>query len=479
MLEENNMNNDALAIKFTDEKYCSRQEVARALGTNLIDTFWSNIKRYRSQYAQSLSLYDISKNNYFVTLTSSLNDKSVILSNKIGRVFLKMNELEKDSYERKQVIFEMTKKSLNYVSKKLGILVNDLALENIIKDINNNSLYEPIQNYYRALKFIEANFSMPIDIDLLANFLEILNGSGELISFFRTKELSSSSQRVLINREYNGAPTALIENMMDNLMEFINKGSVNIVIKLAAVSYMFNYIKPFEAHNEEIAILLMKAILAKGGLENYAIYVPIENTLVENSNELNDYRKETQRSNDLTYYVNAFIPCLDEATSSVLDKIVQISRDLAEKAYFNDEGKTIEESLIEEKHKQEEIIEKNIDEESVKVVNGNKTKEKTNKLEETNNNPAIDLSSFKDFDEKALNKAAENLLESDPNLRPAQAHFFVRHCTMGKYYTIQQFKKAEKCVYETARTSMDNLARRGYYRREQIKNKFVYTPISK
>ncbi len=473
------MNNDALAIKFTDEKYCSRQEVARALGTNLIDSFWSDIKRYRSQYMQSLSLYDVSKNNYVITLTSSIAERSVVSGNKITRVFKKLNELEIDSYERKQVTFEMIKKSLNYVAKKLGILVNDLALENIIKGINNNPLYEPIQNYYSALKHIENNFSEPIDIDLLAVFLEILNGSGELISFFRTKELSSSNQRVLINREYNGAPTALIETMMDNLIDFINKTNVNIVIKLAAVSYMFNYIKPFEAHNEEIAILLMKSILAKSGLDNCAIYVPIENILVDNSIELNDYRKETQRSNDLTYYINAIIPLFDEASSSVLDKIVQISRDLAEKAYFNDEGKTIEESLVEEKQKQEEIIEKNIDDESIKPVNEFKTKEKTNKLEETNNNPAIDLSSFKDFDEKALNKAAENLLESDPNLRPAQAHFFVRHCTMGKYYTIQQFKKAEKCVYETARTSMDNLARRGYYRREQIKNKFVYTPISK
>ena len=74
---------------------------------------------------------------------------------------------------------------------------------------------------------------------------------------------------------------------------------------------------------------------------------------------------------------------------------------------------------------------------------------------------------------------AQNLLEQDPFLKKGQAHFYVRHCTMGKYYTIQQYKKCEGCVYETARTSMDNLAKLGYYRREQVKNKFVYTPISK
>ena len=42
---------------------------------------------------------------------------------------------------------------------------------------------------------------------------------------------------------------------------------------------------------------------------------------------------------------------------------------------------------------------------------------------------------------------------------------------------IEQFKKEEKTVYETARTSMEDLANRGFYRKLQIGKKFVYTPI--
>ena len=72
-----------------------------------------------------------------------------------------------------------------------------------------------------------------------------------------------------------------------------------------------------------------------------------------------------------------------------------------------------------------------------------------------------------------------DLLEMDPMLKKSQAHFYVHHCTQGRYYTIQQFVKFEGCVYETGRTSMDDLAKLGYYRRDQIKNKFVYTPINK
>ena len=42
--------------------------------------------------------------------------------------------------------------------------------------------------------------------------------------------------------------------------------------------------------------------------------------------------------------------------------------------------------------------------------------------------------------ERGINK--EYLLETDPMLRKTQAHFYARHCSVGKYYTIQQFKKA-------------------------------------
>ena len=83
------------------------------------------------------------------------------------------------------------------------------------------------------------------------------------------------------------------------------------------------------------------------------------------------------------------------------------------------------------------------------------------------------------LDEKALKRLEEDLLESDPELKRGQAKFYARHCTMGKRYTIQQFKKEINCAYETARTSMDGLVELGYYRQEMVKNKKVYTPIKR
>lgn len=81
--------------------------------------------------------------------------------------------------------------------------------------------------------------------------------------------------------------------------------------------------------------------------------------------------------------------------------------------------------------------------------------------------------------DREIKEYVEYLLETNPHLNKNQASFFANHCTLGRYYTIQQFKQFAKVAYETARTSMDKLASEGYYEKLQVKNKFVYTPIKK
>jgi len=74
-----------------------------------------------------------------------------------------------------------------------------------------------------------------------------------------------------------------------------------------------------------------------------------------------------------------------------------------------------------------------------------------------------------------LLRLERHIRESDPSLSRAQAYFYARHCTMGKYYSINDFKEVTGCAYETARTSMEHLANSGYYRKEKFKtNLFIH-----
>ena len=81
------------------------------------------------------------------------------------------------------------------------------------------------------------------------------------------------------------------------------------------------------------------------------------------------------------------------------------------------------------------------------------------------------------FGAEDIEKVTTDLMETYPTLRKSQAHFYASHCTIGRSYTIQEFKKSEDTSYETARTSMDYLAQLGFYEKAKIRNKFVYRPI--
>ena len=84
-----------------------------------------------------------------------------------------------------------------------------------------------------------------------------------------------------------------------------------------------------------------------------------------------------------------------------------------------------------------------------------------------------------ELDEKTATRLEKHLLELDVRLKKDQAYFYARHCTLGMYYTIDQYKKACKCVYETARTSMEKLVEYGYYVKMLAGKKFVYTPVDR
>ena len=497
------MSNPNLAIRFTDETYASRAEVVRTLGTSLIEPIWVKILEYRSQYSSLVGLTDVNKEPFEVILCSNVVSKSGQLGARFAKFKEEYDFLEEGSISKNTFRVDIYKTSLRYLAKLKGIIINDIALENIVYGRNSNLLYQPLVNYFNALRLFERKATELIDDSLIAGYLETLNGGGELLSYYRNQEISMPGQKVLINREYAGAPVEQIERMMNELLEFIRVPNYDLSIKLAVIYYMMNYIKPFESFNEEISLLLMRNLIARenanGIIGPAASMLPLEVFLSDARETLANAAKESQKTRDLTYFVNEASKRIEEAINLSIDRMIQVSRTVASEGLLDEEPQQSEQepaiSTFIEPQKAPEAESHPIQQQY--VVNPEPVVEpapapvsqpkpapapverQKPRVEVANNQPKVDVTVYQDLDEKALRRATEDLLESDPNLRPSQAHFYVRHCTMGKYYTIQQFKKAEGVVYETARTSMDNLAKRGYYRREQVKNKFVYTPISK
>jgi len=470
------MADNTLAIRFSDEKYCTRPEVASALGTNLIEPIWNEILLYRKQFRRQLNVFDIMKVPFTIAYVPSLNERIEKCEEAISEYIVNFGGLQDGSISKYTVFREMCIYELRLIAKMNKINVNDVALNNIIEYKNTESLYEPLFRYFSAITHLEKNPKEEFNLKTIGSYYSIISGEENAESFYRKNEINVASQRLLINREYEGAPTQEIPSLMNGLIKYVNESKDSFITKVAVTTYMINYIKPFENYNREMAAILTKLIVSLSDVESSAAYIPMESIVLDESGELRNVSKEIQRSRGLTYELTRVLDIFNSALAVVSEKIAQVTVNEIQNSYTFGESKeefekefgfTPSDEVIEEK---KEVVEQ-------PKVEEKKPQPRQHKPIEPIVRPVVIEED--EYSDKQLRKMAQNLLEEDPLLKKGQAHFYVRHCTKGKYYTIQQYKKCEGCVYETARTSMDNLARLGYYRREQVKNKFVYTPIDK
>jgi len=488
------MASNDLAIRFTETKYATRSEVGKELKMSLIDNIWANILSYRSAYNQYLNIKSVDRNSLLVcfcpTVSTSVNE----LEGKLLRILREYMRMNPSNGDAKQFEDAWLIKSLEFVASKYELDVTEPYLRSLVqgnvKEISNT--HRVLKHYLNSLTFIKSKFSSPIDIDFLAELYAKIIGDPELTSFYRIKDDKNPENRVLIDPVYTAAPVHLIDSMMNDLFSFIQNGKSSGLVKSIATYYYVNYIRPFPSYNDEIALLMMKAVLAHTGLSELGVLLPFESLLNEKQDVIARLLVEVQKTNDLTYFINFAVPYISDKCEKVLDYIANRNSEEMKKDYYRIEEVSAEttEPVIEVK--KEPIIEKEpLPREPIFTKPELKQKETIVKPIEKSEPKPIEKEEVREIlvekiavsyippvlDEKQACRLEEHLLELDPSLKRNEAKFYARHCTLGKKYTIAQCKKALGCAYETARTSMDHLMELGYYRKEMVKNKNVYTPI--
>ena len=458
------MAND-LNQRFTIERYATRAEVAKAIGTNLIEPFWKDIAEFRKRMSVELPIYDTAHINFSLTYVDAVQGKSAKLNDQVTSFISHIAKIKNGGMSEVTYKREMLKVALMSIAQHNNKNVGEVAITNIIEDKCNDLAYADLINYKRALLELPNSKFAPINEEFLAKFYAILRGEVELTSFYRVFDKETSSSRLLVNKEYDeGIPARLIEEMMNATFNYITNASVSLACRLSVTFFMFNYIKPFEKFNTEMAAIVAKRILAETEIDSNAVYIPLE-LIATNKEFFGEISSESKKTHDFTYAYLRGTEIFNELFGFTLDKIIQLhSRSLDVEAHIGDDPVKVKEEFGVEIEEVRPVVKKeqNITKKEIQA-----------RIERYVVEPSKEIS------EKELKKRAKDMLESDPFLKKGQADFYVHHCTPGKYYTIQQYIKFEGCVYETGRTSMDNLAQRGYYKREQIKNKFVYTPLDK
>ncbi|HHT67078.1 MAG TPA: hypothetical protein GX010_02500 [Erysipelotrichaceae bacterium] len=486
-----------LAIRFTEDKYASKNEVAQELKITSVDTFWSNILAYRSHFHHYLSLKTIEKNMLVFCGCPSINNLVNTLEMKLIKVSREYMAITPSSKSAKKIEYTFKKQILNALNECEELAVGEDFIESVIREelINTIPANMVLVNHLEALNYIKRSYVNNINEDFLAELYAKLLGTEELTSFYRIFEDKNPEHRVLIDRIYTSAPVNLIESMMNNLFSFIASSNLSPSLKAVVVFFYVNYVKPFSQYSEEIAILMAKAVLAHDAFGEVAVILPIEKLLLLPKEESARVYVEVQKTTDITYFVDYIFKYLVKYCDNFLEDIAANKvMEMREDFYRTDEVEPVqipsdedeetidlfsygeEQSLQETK---EEIVEEKILEKPTPILEKQEIpKKKTVKVKYVQEELAVSYIPVA-LDEKQAVLLEQDLMERDPELRKGEAKFYARHCTKGKKYTIAQYKKSLKCAYETARTAMDHLVELNYYRKEKVKNKYVYIPVER
>ena len=502
------MANQELGIRFTENKYATRLEVRTELKTSLIDSIWSNILNYRSTFNHYLTIKSIEKNQLYICQCPSIASLTNGTEAKLLRTMKEYTRLNVTTgdlayFEDKCLIL-----SLKEIAKEKDLEVSEGFLRSLIhgevKELSSEN--QILANYLAALNYVKEKNASPIDEDYLAALYSKITGNEELTSFYRDQEDKNRENRVIIDRVYTCAPTMLIEPMMNSLFDFILRSTLSPVCKAAIAYYYIVYIRPFNDYSDEIAILIAKSILAHHDFGELGALLPIESLLSQDQEELARLFVEVQKTTDTTYIVNYMLKFFNDKSEALLDIIENAKADTMKRDFYRVEPEKqaieVPQEVKKMEYEQPTLFDQPVVEEKPEPVYTNVAPVVEEKKEEVKAAPVEMKKEVVEpvkeitpehlaneqiavayvppaLDERQASRLAQHLLELDPSLRKHEAHFYARHCTLGKKYTIVQYKKSIGCVYETARTSMDHLVELGYYRKEMVKNKFVYSPIAR
>ena len=505
------MANNDLAMRFTEDRYATKNEVARELKITSVDTFWANIQSYRSNFYHYLSIRTIEKNMIVLCGCPSVNSLVNNVEMKLIRANREYGLILPSSKQYRQITNKFGREILSILNdaEQLGVgedFYDSVLRHEVVSAIPQNML---LVNYLKALSYIKRSYVNPINEDFLAELYAKLLGQEELTEFYRASEDRNPENRVLIDRVYTSAPVGLIDTMMGNLFTFISNSNLSTSLKAIVTFFYINYVKPFAKYSEEVAVLMAKAILAHEAFGETVVDLPLEKLLLLPAEEAARVYVEVQKTSDITYFVNYGFKYLSSYCDNILDSIAKSKvEELREDFYQTDEK--LEEVEVPvaptpQPVKQEKI--ETIDlfaasqEEEVRPTPQparepapvpapvQKEVEEPQELPEAPKKKTVKVTYVQEelavayipvaLDEKQAVLLEQDLLERDPELKKGEAKFYARHCTKGKKYTIAQYKKSLRCAYETARTSMDHLAELLYYRKEKIKNKYVYIPVER
>lgn len=453
---------NSYGIKFSEERYASKDDVKKHFNMSSVDQFWNLILDYRKGLTSTFELPSIDRVKYSLVFTKSISNRINDVERKLCKAYMEYINLS----SRAKNIFEHKR----YERIASSILAsNNIAMSPTFVDslIDKNistipSDYLVLANYLESLNYIKSYDGSKISLYDLNSIYSILEsgtksslGKDDII--FRKLECEEPHY---YNQGYvyKSALVDRIPDMMNSLIEFVNDENHYALVRAISCLFYVDYVMPYDYLRSEDSVLNFKLVLARNDFSLFSTYLNIENLYFAKNAKLDQVKELVQKTMDLTYFFDFILDYLKEDIATIFDDLATSKKD---EMVFESKEEVKEEIKEDDNRLSEETIPQ-------------KKEEYVTLYGQVDVALPIFPQGLKEDD---VERIVIDLMETYPTLKRTQAHFYAKHCTIGRTYTIQQFKNEEGTSYETARTSMDALAMLGFYEKTNLRNKFVYKPI--
>ncbi len=426
--------------RYSDDVYATKDEVKAIYNLDDIQDIWEKIRSYRFYYDYETELRDIDSNPYKICLTRRLLSSAYNFEHSLVSDRLLLSSLSKENQEK--FLQNCKCDSLSAVSRSNGIeklspATLDKLARRVLESLPSN--YFLLDAYSKA--FDEGLSNESITKETIEKINDTLIGNDGQCKYRKTEI------KDIINI-LKAPDCQKTDDYISQLISFLNDTEIPVLLRALGIIYVFDFLRPFEYCNEETASILAKTFVKTKDLGITGFVLDFESISFSRSERYFQRLSETERTLDLTYFYERILPFLIENQK----KEHQMLLDLV-------------------------TMERNQPKPNISSLPGNPDQAENNTfLVDDHRNLALPAFPM-NISPEEIQANAEKLHEVHPHLKKKQCHFYAGHCTIGLHYTIDDFKLAEHTVYETARTSMDDLANRGFYKKEKISNKFIYTPI--
>ena len=309
--------------KFSNEIYATKNDIVKAMKTPLVDGIWTQVLEYRGDFYESLSLTNYDANRFSVCMTPSISKRLNSFERRLTTILNQYSRLQRN-LANEFFKHKVYKKILKIIAKKYNVDTQDTVLDGIIDGTITYNLPTDqliLQRYYSCLADIEENYLQDIDENTIGDFYSKLMGTDELTSYYRKTETDKYSG-YSIGRIKIGVAPQHIENAVEQLIKFINYDNQSLIVKAVATLYDIYYIRPFENYSEEIAVLMLKKVLAYNDVNSIAALLCFE-TLLENKEELEGKILDCQKYCDLTYLITYVLNKVEPLVDKIADEIAE------------------------------------------------------------------------------------------------------------------------------------------------------------